>query len=53
MAHTGTHEVEGLDGVEHLHATRAELLRRDGLVEVWRPDALVDTFPGGATGDKA
>ena len=53
VAHTGTHEVEGLDGVEHLHASRVELLRRDGLVEAWKPDALVDTFPGGATGDKA
>lgn len=52
IAHTGAHEID-VDGVEHLHGTRDELLGEGGGVEAWRPDALVDTFPGGATAWKA
>lgn len=53
IAHSGAHEPEGLPDVEHLHGTREELLEDGGLVERWRPDAIVDTFPGGATAWKA
>ena len=52
IAHTGAHEADVGD-VEHLHGSREELLDADGPVERWRPDALVDTFPGGATAWKA
>jgi nucleoside-diphosphate-sugar epimerase len=51
IAHSGTHEID-YEG-EHLHGTREELLGEGGLVERWRPEALVDTFPGGATAWKA
>ena len=51
LAHTGAHE--GLPEVEHLHGERAELLGEGGAVERWRPDALIDTFAGGATAWKA
>lgn len=53
IAHRGAHEAEGLEAVEHLHGTREELLAEGGPVECWRPDALVDTFAGGATAWKA
>ena len=51
IAHTGAHEPEGLEEVEHLHGSRDELL--GGLVGEWRPEVLVDTFAGGATAQKA
>lgn len=53
VAHTGAHEAEGLGHVEHLHGSRADLLAPEGSVLRWRPDALVDTFGGGATAEKA
>lgn len=53
LAHTGAHEPGGLAFLEHLHGTRDVLLAPGGPAERWRPDALVDTFAGGATGDKA
>jgi nucleoside-diphosphate-sugar epimerase len=53
VAHSGAHEPPALGGVEHLHGDRGELLADAGPVEHWRPDVLVDTFPGGATGAKA
>ncbi len=51
VAHSGAHEA--VPHVEHLHGSREELLARGGAVERWRPDAVVDTFPGGATAAKA
>jgi nucleoside-diphosphate-sugar epimerase len=53
VAHTGTHEPPGLSWVEHLHGTRAELLSPEGPAERWRPEVIIDTFPGGATAAKA
>jgi nucleoside-diphosphate-sugar epimerase len=53
LAHTGAHEPPGLPDVEHLHGSRDELLAEGGPVERWAPDALVDTFAGGATAEKA
>jgi nucleoside-diphosphate-sugar epimerase len=53
VAHGGGHEPEEASDVEHLHGTRKELLDAGGPVERWRPDVLVDTFPGGATAEKA
>lgn len=53
IAHSGAHEAEGLEAIEHLHGTREELLAEGGAVERWRPEALVDTFAGGATAWKA
>lgn len=53
IAHTGAHEHAGAQDVEHLHAERTALLRPGGEVERWRPDAIVDTFAGGATAEKA
>jgi hypothetical protein len=53
VAHSGAHEAEGLEHVEHLHGSRADLLASEGPVQRWRPDALVDTFAGGATAEKA
>ncbi len=53
LAHTGAHEAEEVASFEHLHGSRAELLAPGGLVERWRPDAVVDTFAGGATAEKA
>src|ERR687897_410323 len=49
VAHTGAHEPAGATEVEHIHGSREQLLRERGAVERWRPDALVDSFPGGAT----
>jgi nucleoside-diphosphate-sugar epimerase len=54
VAHSGAHEPEGLsDAVAHLHGSRDELLGEGGAVQAWRPEALVDTFAGGATAWKA
>lgn len=52
VAHSGAHEHPGLDAVERLHGDRDALLSPTGPVDSWRPDALVDTFPGGATARK-
>jgi len=53
VAHTGAHEPHGLPDVEHLHGERDELLAEGGPAERWRAEALIDTFPGGATAAKA
>lgn len=53
VAHSGAHEPEAFEAIEHLHGGRAELLASGGPVERWRPDVLVDTFAGGATAAKA
>lgn len=53
VAHTGAHEADLPDSVEHLHASRSGLLAPDGRVDQWTPEVLVDTFPGGATAAKA
>jgi nucleoside-diphosphate-sugar epimerase len=53
VAHSGAHEPAGAADVEHLHGPREELLGEAGPVERWRPDVLVDSFPGGATASKA
>ena len=53
VAHTGAHEPPALAHVEHLHGERDELLAPGGAAERWRPDAIVDTFAGGATAAKA
>ena len=50
VAHTGRHEPAAVAEAEHLHGARAELL--EGVAR-WAPDALVDTFPGGASAAKA
>jgi nucleoside-diphosphate-sugar epimerase len=51
VAHSGVHEA--VPHVEHLHGSREELLAPGGPVDGWRPDTVVDTFPGGATAAKA
>ncbi len=53
VAHSGAHEPSDAAGVGHLHGSREELLDEGGPVERWRPDFLVDSFPGGATASKA
>lgn len=53
VAHTGGHEPAALAALEHLHGTRDVLLAPGGPIERWRPEALVDTFSGGATAAKA
>lgn len=53
VCHTGAHETPAVGAVEHLHAPRDELLAPGGPVERWRPAALIDTFPGGASAKKA
>jgi nucleoside-diphosphate-sugar epimerase len=53
VAHSGAHEPPGLTEVEHLHGARDALLTAGGPVESWGPEALVDTFAGGATAAKA
>jgi nucleoside-diphosphate-sugar epimerase len=53
VAHSGAHEPAGLPEVEHLHGAREPLLAPGGPVERWQPEALVDTFAGGATAAKA
>jgi nucleoside-diphosphate-sugar epimerase len=52
VAHSGAHEHPGVETVEHLHGDRDALLSPGGAVERRRPEALVDTFPGGATAAK-
>lgn len=53
VAHTGAHEPGTLGSLKHLHGQRDLLLAPDGAVERWRPDAIIDTFAGGATAEKA
>jgi nucleoside-diphosphate-sugar epimerase len=53
LAHTGAHEPPGLAALHHLHGDRAALLAPGGPAEAVRPDAIVDTFAGGASADKA
>jgi nucleoside-diphosphate-sugar epimerase len=53
VAHSGAHEHPAVDPAEHLHGDRVGLLGVGGAVERWRPEVLVDTFPGGATAAKA
>ncbi|HEY4097027.1 MAG TPA: hypothetical protein VGM33_16010 [Baekduia sp.] len=53
VAHSGAHEPEALAALHHLHGSRDELLAPAGPAELWRPDAIVDTFAGGATAAKA
>src|SRR5438128_943027 len=53
VAHSGMHEHPALATVEHLHGSRDELLTEEGLVERWQPEAIIDTFAGGATDQKA
>src|SRR3954468_13542481 len=52
VCHTRGHPTPAVGRVEPLHAARDELLAPDGPVEQWRPDVLVDTFPGGASAAK-
>jgi nucleoside-diphosphate-sugar epimerase len=52
VAHSGAHEHPAVASVEHLHDDRDALLSPRGAVEAWRPEVLVDTFPGGATAEK-
>jgi nucleoside-diphosphate-sugar epimerase len=53
VAHSGGHEPPEAEAVEHHHGTRDALLRAGGAVERWRPEVIVDSFPGGATAAKA
>ena len=53
VAHGGVHKHPAVQSVEHLHGDRGALLGIGGAIEDWRPEALVDTFPGGATAEKA
>ena len=53
VAHSGAHEPEPSEAIEHLHGERTHLLAPGGPAERWRPEVLVDTFPGGATAAKA
>jgi nucleoside-diphosphate-sugar epimerase len=53
LAHTGAHEPPALTALEHLHGDRAALLAPGGPAERARPDAIVDTFAGGASAAKA
>jgi nucleoside-diphosphate-sugar epimerase len=52
VAHSRAHEHPAVAEVEHLHGDRGALLGPDGAIDAWRPEALVDTFPGGATAAK-
>lgn len=52
LAHTGRHETAALEGLEHLHGERAELLAPGGRAESWHAEVLIDTFAGGATAAK-
>jgi nucleoside-diphosphate-sugar epimerase len=52
VAHSGAHEHPAVEAVEHLHRDRGALLSPGGLVDSWRPEVLVDTFPGGASAEK-
>jgi nucleoside-diphosphate-sugar epimerase len=53
VAHSGAHEHEAVEAVEHLHGERGALLSPGGPVDSWRPEVLVDTFPGGASAEEA
>jgi nucleoside-diphosphate-sugar epimerase len=53
LAHTGAHEPPALAALEHLHGDRDALLAPGGPAERARPDAIVDTFAGGASEAKA
>jgi len=53
LAHTGAHEPDAARDVEHLHGERDAMVAPGGPAERWRPNAIVDTFAGGATGVKA
>jgi nucleoside-diphosphate-sugar epimerase len=53
VAHSGAHEHPAVAAAAHLHGDRGALLGPGGAIESWRPEALVDTFPGGATAAKA
>jgi nucleoside-diphosphate-sugar epimerase len=53
LAHSGAHEPPELAGLEHLHGDRAALVAPGGPAERARPDAIVDTFAGGASAAKA
>ncbi|MBS1845791.1 MAG: hypothetical protein JST53_15345 [Actinobacteria bacterium] len=52
VAHSGAHEHPAVGAVKHLHGDRDGLLSPDGHIDSWRPDAIVDTFPGGASAKK-
>jgi nucleoside-diphosphate-sugar epimerase len=52
LAHSGAHEHPAVEAVEHLHGDRGVLLHPGGAVDAWRPEVLLDTFPGGATAAK-
>lgn len=52
VAHSGAHEHPAVEDVEHLHGNREALLSPGGPVDAWRPEVLVDTFPGGASAAK-
>jgi len=53
LAHTGAHEPPALSALEHLHGGRGALLAPGGPAERARPEAIVDTFAGGAGAEKA
>jgi nucleoside-diphosphate-sugar epimerase len=53
VAHSGAHEHPAVESVEHLHGDRDALLSPGGPVDEWDPEVLVDTFPGGASAEKA
>ncbi len=53
VAHRGAHEHPAVESVEHLHGDRETLLSPGGAVAAWRPEVLIDTFPGGASAEKA
>jgi nucleoside-diphosphate-sugar epimerase len=53
VAHSGAHEHPAVAGVEHLHGSYDDLLSESGPVERWSPEAIVSTFPGGATAAEA
>jgi nucleoside-diphosphate-sugar epimerase len=53
LAHTGAHEPPAPAALEHLHGERGELLAAGGAAERARPQAIVDTFAGGASEAKA
>ncbi len=52
VAHSGAHEHPAVRSVEHLHGDRGSLLGIGGPIQGWRPEVLIDTFPGGATAEK-
>jgi nucleoside-diphosphate-sugar epimerase len=53
LAHSGAHEPPELAALEHVHGERSELLAPGGAAERVRPDAIIDTFAGGASAEKA